>query len=286
MKSKKQPENDVIHPKKFTLSKGLIKKKYRKKYTLSKHIVPKLPEVEYHENFRKVTIKDEYMVFRHPLTMILAGPTGSGKTFWLQRVLEFMDIMFKDSDNNHMTFDIIHWYHGAAQDLHKEIKRRHKKIKFFEGLPTEETLQKPKSKTMLVIVDDLMSSMSNAGMMGNIFTKKSHHDNISIVFIQQNLFANSKRGGGSGQEFRDMSLNAHYLICMKNPRDTLQVKILGTQMENAKFLSAAYKNATIKPFGYLLMDYTQQAHDVMRFRTKIFPDDDENIIYVPPEDYK
>jgi len=39
---------------------------------------------------------------------------------------------------------------------------------------------------MLVIIDDLMQETNET--VANMFTKGSHHRNVSVVFLAQNLF--------------------------------------------------------------------------------------------------
>jgi hypothetical protein len=69
-----------------------------------------------------------------------------------------------------------------------------------------------------------------------------------------------------------MSLNSHYLVLFKNPRDALQVATLGRQMypNNSKFLVEAFKDATDKPHGYLLLDLRADTLEKYRVRTNIF----------------
>ena len=59
--------------------------------------------------------------------------------------------------------------------------------------------------------------------MANLFTKGSHHRNVSVVFLAQNLFPKNKFA-------RTMSLNAHYIVLFKNPKDTSQFANLARQM--------------------------------------------------------
>ena len=42
----------------------------------------------------------------------------------------------------------------------------------------------------LLLVDDLMNETDD--YVANLFTKGSHHRNISVVFLVQNLFHNNK----------------------------------------------------------------------------------------------
>ena len=46
--------------------------------------------------------------------------------------------------------------------------------------------------------------------VANLFTKGSHHRNVSVVFLAQNLLPKNKCA-------RTMSLNAHYIVLFKNP---------------------------------------------------------------------
>ena len=95
------------------------------------------------------------------------------------------------------------------------------------------------------------------------------------MYLTQNLFYKSK-------QTRTMSLNAHYIVLFKNPRDAMQISTLGRQMYPGqnKFLVEAFKNATEKPFGYLLLDLKPDTDEKYRVRTNIFPDE-RQYVYIP-----
>ena len=82
-----------------------------------------------------------------------------------------------------------------------------------------------------------------------LFTKLSHHYNISVIHITQNLFQGKK-------ENRTISLNSNYFVLFKNVRDQTQFAILARQMflDNPKYAIESYKDATQKPYGYLVID--------------------------------
>ena len=103
-------------------------------------------------------------------------------------------------------------------------------------------------------------------MVANIFTKISHHRNISILHLTQNLFDKNKYA-------RTISLNAHYLVLFKNPRDAGQFATLTRQMypSSWKFVIEAYRDATQRPFGYLFVDLIPDQDERCRLRTNIFP---------------
>ena len=82
---------------------------------------------------------------------------------------------------------------------------------------------------------------------------------------------------------RDISLNCHYIVCFKNPRDQAQINYLARQLypSNTKFIQEAYQDATRNAHGYLLFDLKQNTPDEHRVRTNVFPSDSFNYAYVP-----
>jgi hypothetical protein len=202
--------------------------------------------------------------FKHPCTIIIAGPTQSGKSTFIQNLINQKDALFTQQ------FSEVVYCSPQDQPISLNIGS---KITVHGGIPEEQMFDDQKPR--LVILDDLMRE-TNANVV-DLFTRGSHHRNISVIFITQNIF-----NQGKGQ--RDISLNAHYIICFKNPRDKNQIMNLARQVypENTKFIQEAYQNATSKPFGYLLFDLTQTQHDAYRFRSNIFSfDTPQNIIYIP-----
>jgi len=124
----------------------------------------------------------------------------------------------------------------------------------------------------LLIIDDLMSETNQ--LVANIFTIISHHRNVSVLYVTQNVFDKNKFA-------RTISLNAHYLVLFKNPRDAIQFATLARKMypHDWKFAVEAYGDATYVPYGYLLVDLKPEQDDRYRLRTNIFPGD-THYVYV------
>jgi len=160
---------------------------------------------------------------------------------------------------------IIYCY-GEYQNLFSQYPN----VEFNQGLP--DVTQFDGQKRVLLILDDLMSESGDD--VEKIFTKFSHHRNISIMYLSQNLFYKSKQN-------RTMSLNAHYLVIFKNPRDANQLATLARQMYpgKSKFLIEAFGDATRHPYGYLLIDLKPDTDDKIRIRTQIFSDETQ-VVYV------
>ena len=210
--------------------------------------------------------------WKHPWTSILCGPTGCGKTEFVKKFLKNIDQL---SDTR---FARIIVFYSEWQPAYRQLGEN---IEFREGLPQNEDYSNdPRPK--LVIIDDLMRESSNGGgAIVNLFTKGSHHNNLSVIFITQNVFHQ-----GKGQ--RDISLNAQYIVLFRNLRDRAQIHHLARQIcpEDSKFLQEAYWDATSQPFGYLLLDLKQSTPDNCRFRSCIFPNDKHQFVYIPRKKIK
>jgi len=106
-------------------------------------------------------------------------------------------------------------------------------------------------------------------LVANIFTKNSHHRNISVLYFTQNVFDKNKYN-------RTITLNSHYSVLFTNSRDGTQFATLSMSRQvypnSSKFAVGAYKDATSVPYGYLLVDLKsdQDERSRCRLRTNIF----------------
>ena len=206
---------------------------------------------------------------QHPFTCCCAGMTGCGKTKWVQKLLMGKEQTIKGYPEN------IIWCYGEYQPTYEELSQEIPYLKFVEGFPEDIFANIDPSKKNLIIIDDLMSEIGNDKRLTALFTKGSHHRNLSVILILQNLFHQSK-------EMRTISLNSHYLVIFRNPRDKSQINHLAKQMYpgNIKYMQQSYNDATSEPYGYLLIDLKPETSDEIRLRTKIFPGETTSV-YVP-----
>ena len=54
--------------------------------------------------------------------------------------------------------------------------------------------------------------------------------------------------------------------------------------ENSISLYESYFDATREPHGYIILDFSQDTHDLLRFRTHVSPEDRFPVVYAPVED--
>lgn len=200
-------------------------------------------------------------IFEHPFNCFVAGPSQSGKTHLIYNILNNIDQII-DKNINKIIFCYSVW-----QPFYDKIISQIKNIEFFEGIYNFDELDS--SQNNLVILDDLYKECQDNIMIQNLFTVNSHHKNISVFLLSQNLFPQGKCS-------RTISLNSHYLLIFKNPRDKSQIYALARQMfpNNINFFFEAYLDAVEnKSHGYLFLDLKQSTIEKNRVQTGILPND-------------
>ncbi len=203
------------------------------------------------------------MQFNHPCTIIVAGPTKAGKTCLVRNFVLNCNAMFSPPPGE------ILWCYSQWQPLYNDLV---KYAKFVQGLPDLSELKKNCNQSKLLILDDLMQDVQKKSL-AQLFTQGCHHWNITCIHIVQNLFY-----GG----LRTSRVNAQYIILMKNPSDKLQAMNLAKQIVPGKvsYFLESYEEACTQPYGYLVIDLSQDTPEYLKLRTNIFPGQTQ-IAYVP-----
>ena len=73
--------------------------------------------------------------FESPSTCIVAGPTSSGKSSYVFKVLKHVDGVFTKK------VDKIYYAYGVYQPLYDDMKKNIPNIEFENAVPTKETLE-------------------------------------------------------------------------------------------------------------------------------------------------
>ena len=120
-------------------------------------------------------------------------------------------------------------------------------------------------KRNLLVFDDLMTEAKCDQRIADLFTKGSHHRNISVVYLTQNLFP-------QGKVCRDIILNTQYMVLFINPIDRQQVATLARRIypsTSAVFMKR-FERATTYPYGHLVIDLKSDTPEKDRLHTEIF----------------
>ena len=202
------------------------------------------------------------MKLQHPFTCIVSGPSGCGKSSLVKAIIKHEVIEPRP--------DKIVWLYAEDQPLYQSLKN----VEFIQGIPEDLETRFQRRHNNVLVIDDLMTQCHSDERLTRLFSVGSHHKNLSIIFIIHNLFH-------YGKEMRTVSLNSHYIVLFKNPRDRLQISTLARQMYpgQSQFLVEAFQDATKEAYGYLIIDLKPTTPDKLRIRTGILPSD-RQLVYV------
>jgi len=209
-------------------------------------------------------ISNKELKFKLPFGMILAGPSSSGKSTFLLKFIAGSNELIDPSPKS------ILYCFGEMNNIVPLLQKSG--VGVFAGVPPEELIKKY-PKPLLLILDDLLLSI-NEKYLSELFNKKSHHQNFSIIFVTQNLF---------DPKIKVARQNSQYIIVMRSPNSMLSVRNIGVQLfpRQLDYFLDAYRQATKHPYGYLVIDMHASSDPTLRLRTNIFKDDEEKLIFIP-----
>ena len=200
------------------------------------------------------------LLFRCPCRILVIGPSQSGKSYFVTRLIESRQVMF-DKPPSVILFVYSNW-----QSLYDRLQNN-EKVSFTQQLPDE------LPNNGLLVLDDQLLNVDKRSV--SLFIQESRHKNSSVVYLSQTVF------GGPLQ--RALSINSTYLVLMKSPRDKLSVSTLARQMYPTKstYLTQAYLMATTEPYSHFLIDLHVKTDEQLRLRSHILPTDYPTRIYTP-----
>ena len=119
---------------------------------------------------------------KHPFSCILSGPSGSGKSSFTLRLLQHLDSLRTEPN---FSGGIIWCYSEKSAVPRQNLPSIHKNVSFHEGVPQNfgDDLGIP----CLILLDDLLNEVYSKDVC-DMFSKGSHHRNINVILITQNLF--------------------------------------------------------------------------------------------------
>jgi hypothetical protein len=160
------------------------------------------------------------------------------------------------------------------QPAYDEMKRLMPDIEFLAGWRPEIYEQLVPQNNNLVVIDDLVGSCRADPTLAALFTRGSHHRNVSIILITQNYF-------WSGSTATDVRRNTTYLCMFRCKQDSMQVARFGQRIlpHRSKYFMQAYNDATSQSHGYLFVDMHSECPEQFMLRTNITGD--RVTVYLP-----
>ena len=141
----------------------------------------------------------EFM-FRHKFSLLVVGPSQSGKTVFVEQILTTDRILYETNKPLRIL-----WYYSQWQDRYEAMKSAiGRDIEFLRGFPNfREDLREIDPKyNNVIIFDDLMAEAIESSIVSRLFTQ-GHHRNASFILLLQNMFTKGKFSS-------DISRNAQY----------------------------------------------------------------------------
>ena len=194
---------------------------------------------------------------------MIAGPSSCGKSFLLEQIISRWQEVLDHKPTK------IYICHAHDQPIYERIKQVAPcPVELIQSLPSDLKTE-PGS---LLIIDDLVAECPK--QIKDWFVRLSHHSLVDTCLLSQNLFERNK-------EYRTTSLNSHYIILFKNPRDSSQISHFAKQFSptNIHFVINCFQDSTKIPHSYILFDLKQSTLNLFRIRSSIFPS--EAFVYVP-----
>ena len=206
--------------------------------------------------------------FKTPSSILVVGPSGCGKTVFTEKLVLDHPELF-----DHVRPPVpVHYCYGAWQDRFRGMQERG--IHFHEGIPETEALAQwfPRRRGGvgggILILDDLMDEGSHDKRVLDLFTKHSHHQNVTVLYLCQDMFP-------VGKYAKSISRNAHYIVAFKNPRDQLGVRnvLLQSFPNTWKDVLETFQRVTAQPYGYLVLDLHPASSDTQRLMSHLLKDE-------------
>jgi hypothetical protein len=195
----------------------------------------------------------------HPTTCFVVGPTQAGKTEFVIQLLKEKNDLFSPIPER------IHWAYGQKNEKQlSRIQNIDPAITFSEGFPDLNNFNPEENN--LLILDDLMDEIGKNKECANLFTRGSHHNNISVIAIIHNICNQEKYS-------RTLTLNGRLFIFFESPCDRLQYEMFGRRIfpQHKQFFSSALNQAfNMRPYGYAVLNLDTKIPNSLRLCTNIF----------------
>lgn len=221
---------------------------------------------------------EEYPKFLSPGNMLVFGPSKSGKSSFLHKLITNRNEVFAFTDGNTAFKSIIYYYGSRWQPLFQVMSQEVPEIQFRMGYPRNPIAEEidVADRPALVIFDDLEKEIEDSKDAGNLFTRDSHHLGLYAVMVFQNIFP---QGKNSTAIYRNADTVVYFRYGNNDHQLLMRFRNFYSRANQAKDLMEIYKKWTERRGGYMIVDNHPDLIGKEKFtiRTNIFPEDMENL---------
>ena len=202
---------------------------------------------------------DIALCFSHPANIIIAGPTKSGKTTFVSKLLQYQLI---DPFPTRLVL-----VYSCPQPIYQQWRAWYPQLEMIEGFNADIATMFDRQTDNLLILDDQMTAAGAGNDLIDLFTRVSHHSNLTIIYLVQNIFP-------KGPSQRTASLNASNIVLFQNSRDRQQIDHLSREMYpgHKHYLPQVLEDLTKEwARAYLVTNFDNTLPPEARVYTGIFP---------------
>lgn len=215
-----------------------------------------------------VELEKDDLKFQTPFAMSVTGPSQSGKSEFIVKLLQNRELLFATN------FDQIYYFTPETlfmrhNEIFEKLKTTFCGIEHFAGLPDIIKLNLLDKRPKLLILDDLMHEFLSSESMVRLLSVDVHHFNISIIFTLQNFYAPSRYG-------TTVAKNVNYRVLFYNRMDLRETRNISLQIgakpnflnDSFEFLMDEFPNEP----PYLILDnHIKNKHKRLFVKSNIFP---------------
>ena len=166
--------------------------------------------------------------------------------------------------------DKIIYFHNHYQELYGTIlmncESTNVDIEFIQGLEWKsmEKAEAQKKRILLVLDDLFLEVQKSRDFLPLVIAGRNR--NIHLLVLRHNLFQQRKSS-------KTIDWNVTQIILFNCPRDSEQIGLLGRQLGERHVTMEAYKRATRKLFGPLMIDVDVRGSKTLRYSSKCSGDE-------------
>ena len=136
-------------------------------------------------------------------SIMISGPTGSGKSRWTFQFLRQLDYVYGDRPPRKIMY-----CYGVYQSLFEDMERELPAVTFHQGLPTRADIEEfSGGEHDLIVLDDLMHEVLESKDTELLFTRGCHQSKLSVMCIVQ--FCNNNNNNNQQQQLQQQQQPAN-----------------------------------------------------------------------------
>lgn len=231
-------------------------------------------QINPHSTVQVLDVDDDDFKFKTPFAMSITGPSQSGKSEFIVKLMQHKNLLFS------VDFEKVFYFTPEAlfvrhNEIFEKLKQFCPNIQHVSGLPDVIKMNLIYDRTpKLLIIDDLMNEFLSNEAMVKLLSVEVHHFNITVIFTLQNFYAPSKFG-------KTIARNVNYQVLFFNRIDLRETRNISLQISSQPNFLAESFDFLLREFpdesAYIIIDGSfKNKHKHLFVKSHIFPTNEFN----------